>query len=232
MNGETVMDLHSHTYYSHCGRDDPHAVVEAALRGGVSVLGISDHNYGIGERKAQYLAEMRALAEEYKGRIQILCGIEIATHAHLYDLQSADEIKGYDYCLIEHITAEDSIVGGDLFAFCAKLNIPCGIAHTDLFAYCDQRGLAYKEFFEGMARAGIFWEMNVNYDSIHGYREHAYIKELFGERERLGIVRDAGVRISVGFDGHRCEEYDGARVQSMNRLLKENGLNTVEGWLF
>lgn len=34
-----IQDLHSHTYFSACG---------------VEVLGITDHNYGIGDRKREY----------------------------------------------------------------------------------------------------------------------------------------------------------------------------------
>ena len=58
-----IQDLHSHTYYSNCGRDDPELVVRAAVNGGVKQLGICDHNYGIGERKPQYFEEMKALLD-------------------------------------------------------------------------------------------------------------------------------------------------------------------------
>ncbi len=223
-----VVDLHSHTYYSHCSRDNPHDLVVAAIQAGVDVLGINDHDYGIADRKAQYEQEIRALAEQYKEKIQILCGIEVATTPNLYDADLADCIQGYDYCLIEHLLLPNGMVGDDVFSFCRKLNIPCGIAHTDLFAYCDQHGFAYKDFFEKMAKMGIFWEMNVNYDSIHSFREHEYVKQFFANEEKMAIVRKAGVVISVGFDSHKCEEYDASRVQSANRLLREKGLKTVE----
>ena len=38
-----IQDLHSHTYYSFCGADTPEEVVEAAIVGGIEVLGITDH---------------------------------------------------------------------------------------------------------------------------------------------------------------------------------------------
>lgn len=115
---KNVFDIHSHTYYSDCGRDDPNKLIETAIKNGLSLFGICDHNYGIGERKVEYLKNMRSLAEEYKDRIKLLCGIEIATMPEIYDLKSPDEIKDYDYCLIEHITDRGSIVGGNLFDFC------------------------------------------------------------------------------------------------------------------
>ena len=44
-------DIHSHSYYSGCGRDDPRVMIEAAIAGGITHFGISDHNYGVGDRK-------------------------------------------------------------------------------------------------------------------------------------------------------------------------------------
>ena len=46
-----IQDLHSHTYYSFCGSDTPEAVVETAIAGGIELLGITDHNYGIGNAR-------------------------------------------------------------------------------------------------------------------------------------------------------------------------------------
>ena len=34
-------DLHSHTYYSFCGKDAPEAVVEAAIAGGLELFGLA-----------------------------------------------------------------------------------------------------------------------------------------------------------------------------------------------
>ena len=37
------MDIHSHTYYSKCGRDDPHAVIDAAIAGGIEATIITEY---------------------------------------------------------------------------------------------------------------------------------------------------------------------------------------------
>lgn len=224
-------DIHSHTYYSDCGRDMPRRLADNAVKNGLSILGICDHNYGIGKRKREYHDEIRALASEYKNLVKILCGIEIATFPSLYDIQNPDEIKDYDYCLIEHITAPNSIAGGDLFEFCDKLKIRCGIAHTDLFGYCDTHGYDYEEFFGRMAEKNIFWEMNVSYDSIHNYREHSYVYDFMNDKNKLDIVRKSGVCVSVGFDSHRIEDYNGYRVHSMYDFLKENGIKTFDEYV-
>ncbi len=223
-----AFDIHAHTWYSNCGRDNPQDVVDTAFRNGIRLFGICDHNYGIGARKATYLTEMRELAEKNKERLRLLVGIEIATFPHLYDIQDPAEIREYDYCLIEHITNPDSLVGGDLFGFCEKLGVRCGIAHTDMFAYCDLYGYAYEPFFREMAERGIFWEMNVSYDSIHRYNEHGYVRDFVTDPAKQQIIRQAGVPISVGFDGHRREDYDGERVHKMVTFLRENGFVTAD----
>jgi hypothetical protein len=99
-----VFDMHSHTNYSRCGKDDPHVWIQTAIRNAISTLDICDHNYGIGERKAQYIKHMRELAQEYSDRITLRCGIEIATLPQYYDIKDPAEIADYDYCLIEHLT--------------------------------------------------------------------------------------------------------------------------------
>ena len=60
------MDIHSHTYYSKCGKDDPHAVIDAAIAGGIEVFGLSDHNYGILDRKREYKEMVDALKKSMR----------------------------------------------------------------------------------------------------------------------------------------------------------------------
>lgn len=227
-NEMPVFDLHSHTHYSFCGRDLPETLVDTMVRNGVRLLGITDHNYGIGKRKAEYERVVRELAKKNADRIRILCGIEIATIPTHYDLADPSEIAGYDYCLLEHIDSPDSLAKDDLFGFAEKLGIRCGIAHTDMFAYCDNRGYDRREFFKKLADHGIFWEMNVSYDSIHRYREHPYVADFVNDPEKQEIIRECGVYVSVGFDGHRHEDYDGAKVAEMVKFLKNAGIRTAD----
>ena len=210
-----VFDIHAHTFYSSCGRDEPQLLVNTAVENSIRLLGVSDHNYGIGNRKREYLQVMRKLAEDNKEKLQIAVGIEIATLPTHFDITDTAEIAGYDFCLIENLTNPESIVGKDLFGFCDRLGILCGIAHTDMFAYCDRYGYDYESFFSEMAHRRIFWEMNVSYDSIHHYREHGYVKAFLEDKKKQDIIRNTGVYLSVGFDGHRREDYAGSRVHAM-----------------
>ncbi len=213
-------DIHSHTRYSDCGKDEPRAVIEAAIAGGITHFGISDHNYGIGERKSEYLTEINSLKEEYKKKITLYCGIEIATCNDFRAPKEDEDFSEFDYCLLEHVDNDNSVIE-DLFDYAKTLGCPVGIAHTDMFAYCKKKGLDPLTFFTRMAQAGIFWEMNVNYDSIHRYNEHQYVKDFVASEEQQRIIKESGVRVTVGFDGHRVEDYLPERVRAMNEFLYE-----------
>ena len=78
-----------------------------------------------------------------------------------------------------------------------------------------------------MAEEDIFWELNVNYDSIHKYREHEYVKEFFRDENIVNLIKETGVKVSVGFDGHNLEDYDGKRVKQACLKLEEMGMNVI-----
>lgn len=215
-----IQDLHSHTYYSNCGRDNPEEVVLAAINGGIQQLGICDHNYGIGARKAEYFAEMTALRDRFAGDIEILRGIEIATIDGKCLLPEED-ITWADYCLVEHIDMAESCVGSDIVTFAKRCATKTGIAHTDIFAMLEKMDADPFEYFSHLADNGVYWEMNVNYDSIHKYREHEYVKTFCTDKRQQDIIRRAGIEIAVGFDGHRVEDYLPSRVIDMCKLLDE-----------
>lgn len=242
-------DLHSHTYYSFCGKDSPETIVEAAIAGGLELFGITDHNYGIGYGRVdifqdpiapkfreeygrtlrRYYDHIDLIREKYADRIRVLRGIEICTlsdeHHDRFSLPENADISYFDYCLIENLDSPSSITGGDLFSYAARCATPwVGIAHTDLFAHIASRGEDPYAYFSRMAEQNIFWEMNVSYDSIHAYREHAYVKAFFEDPVQQDIVRRSGVRVSVGFDGHRVEDYLPDRVRSFCDKLKELGI--------
>lgn len=224
------MDIHSHTYYSFCGKDDPHLTIDAAIAGGLEIFGISDHNYGIGERKEAYFEEITGLKKEYEGRITLLCGIEISVLPQFYDIKER-ELERFDYCLVE-LNAEGNLAEDNLVDYAKGWNIPTGIAHTDLFAFCEKKGFNTEEFFKQLAKNNIFWEMNVNYDSIHQYREHAYVKRFMEDELQQELIKKTGLAISVGFDGHRVEDYLPERVLNACQRLTEIGVRSAEEIIF
>jgi hypothetical protein len=70
-------------------------------------------------------------------------------------------------------------------------------------------------------------EMNVSYDSTHGYREHEYMLDFFADKEKQAIVRESGVRLSVGFDGHKVEDYLPDRVADYCEKITNMGIKLV-----
>jgi len=244
-----IQDLHSHTYYSFCGKDSPEAIVEAAINGGIELFGITDHSHGVAygrvdvykltddvlarkyERRCfeRYMDHIRLIKEKYADRITVLRGIEIATiwdpeHSKWLFADDAD-FSAFDYCLIEHLDNPNSVTKGDLFALAERCGTPIkGVAHTDLFAHAERMGEEPYRYFKRMADENIFWEMNVSYDSTHGYREHQYMLDFFADAEKQAIVRESGVRLSVGFDGHKVEDYLPERVADFCRRITEIGI--------
>ena len=243
-----IQDLHAHTYYSFCSKDKPEKVIETAVLGGVQQLGICDHNYGVGCARTEfcwdqgaklnadygltlqrYYDHINCLREKYRNRIKILCGIEICTlkSKDSYALPHGADVSFFDFCLIENLDHPMSITNGDIFAYAKRCGCPTGIAHTDMFAFIRSIGEEPYRYFRRMAEAGIFWEINVNYDSLHNFKTHDYVTEFFKNKEQQAIVKKSGVRLSVGFDGHIAAEYKAAKVQSACKLIKDMGIHLV-----
>ncbi|MBQ0101224.1 MAG: histidinol-phosphatase [Firmicutes bacterium] len=91
-------DFHIHTTYCD-GKNTPREIVEKALELGMETLGFSEHaptraqSSSLTIEKARlYREEINALKEEYRGRLNILCGIE-------QNYFSEDSTEGYDYVI-------------------------------------------------------------------------------------------------------------------------------------
>lgn len=243
-----IQDLHAHTYYSFCSQDKPETVIETAIAGGIQQFGLCDHNYGVGcarvdfcwdkgtqlnadygKTLARYYDHMNLLRDKYAKRIKILCGIEVCTlkGKDSYALPTNADVSFFDFALVENLDHPMSIANGDIFAYAKRLNCPTGIAHTDMFKFIDSIGEDPYRYFRRLAEAGIFWELNVNYDSIHNFRNHDYVNEFFRNKAQQDVVKKSGVKLSVGFDSHAAKEYKAQRVHTTCKLLKDLGLHLV-----
>ncbi len=73
-------DYHTHTTFSH-GTGSVSDNVEAAVKLGLSEIGITDHGtanlaYGIRRRRLeQYISEIKAAGKQFAGRIRVTLGI-------------------------------------------------------------------------------------------------------------------------------------------------------------
>ena len=233
-----ISNYHTHTTRCRHAFGEDEEYVLAALDRRLQILGFADHSpyifpgdYYSNMRMPMneledYVSSVLSLREKYADKIRILRGIEVATlYGSRYALPDSADISFFDYCLIENLDHFDtSIAQGDLFAFAKRCGCPVGVAHTDMFAFIEKLGEKPEDYFRRMAEENIFWEMNVSYDSIHNYREHAYMLEFFRNQEQQKIVRESGVRLSVGFDGHRVKDYLPERVADYCKRITDMGI--------
>lgn len=245
-----IQDLHCHTYYSHDSKNRPEELIDAAIQGGITQLGICDHNYSVGfsRRDARrtpeeyipytythaalekYFDHISLLKEKYADRITLLRGIEVCTTTQIVrgPLPDDADISFFDYCLVEHLDHPDSVAKGDLFSLAKRCGCPyTGVAHTDLFAFIENIGEKPFAYFSRMAKENIFWELNVNFDSIHHFREHRYVAEFFENKEQQDIIRASGVCLSVGFDCHNTDDYLPERIATACNHIRELGIPLI-----
>ncbi len=92
-------DLHIHTTYGD-GRNTPEEMVLSAITMGMERIGFSEHSSvpfdpleGMtGDNVRKYIDEISGLKEKYRGRIEILCGIE-------QDFYSEQDVSAFDYVI-------------------------------------------------------------------------------------------------------------------------------------
>ncbi len=137
-----MMNLHNHTIFSD-GTFSPRDIIEAAIRSGLRVVGISDHYWTTRARSlsssslGDYTDHIRRLALQYRDRVIVLAGVEIdACPERTQDLESLpyEKLNELDFVLFEHVQEED--VGGaslwELFDKRKELEPPVGLAHNDV----------------------------------------------------------------------------------------------------
>lgn len=100
-------NLHTHSIYSD-GKCQPREHIEEAIRQGFETIGFSEHgplpfptNFAVkNDKMEQYVAEIKALKEEFKDRIEVLCALEM-DYISNSTYNFADERKkfGLDYVI-------------------------------------------------------------------------------------------------------------------------------------
>jgi len=88
-----LVDLHIHSTYSD-GADAPEALVAAAVELGLKHICITDHVTACVPWVADFANHIRRLADEYRDRIEVLCGIETKVIDLGGTLDVSDEFYG------------------------------------------------------------------------------------------------------------------------------------------
>lgn len=104
-----TQDLHTHTTYCD-GKNSPEEMVLSAIEKGLDRIGICTHGYTEfdesycipHEKYSEFQAEIAALKEKYKDKIEVLCGVE-------QDVFSDTETDGFDYVIgsVHYLMAKD-----------------------------------------------------------------------------------------------------------------------------
>ena len=131
-------NCHTHTTYCD-GKNTARQVVEAAIEKGFVSLGFSSHSpmkrdsiWAMKQDSVKsYIDEIRTLKEEYKDRIDILCGVEVDSDYSGIDLNYFDysigsvhqfisdgEIFEIDYSAERLSEAVDTLFDGDINKMC------------------------------------------------------------------------------------------------------------------
>ncbi len=217
-----LFDLHNHSNHSRDAKDSCEDIVKNAIASQLDCIGITDHNYWITGHFDEELSELFLLREKYKNEIKVLCGMEVS-FLHPDGIDPAS-LAGYDYCLLEYFI-DAGVPFEQVCEFASKFPCRVGLAHVDIFSYAEGRE---EQILSMMAKHNIFWEMNVNYDTIHGHREHKYCKDFMTSPYQQEMIKKYGIQLSVGFDTHDLSDYDADRVKNMCRFISENNFPIPE----
>lgn len=205
-------DMHSHTFFSYDGSNSPEEIIENAIAHSVDVIGITDHQFSIGDRIGEYYEYIQHCKIKYAGRIKVRCGLEIGTRPKPDDF-IAEAAQYFDYVLFESL---DSAAAMDFYEFlewqrmfkCKK-----GLAHTDVFRLSARFGL---DVIAALKENDIFWELNTS-------GNYPYYYDFLTNDKKRETIRKSGITVSAGSDTHRVEEYRFKQLRRANELLQSLG---------
>ena len=232
-------DLHIHTNFSD-GNDSPRAMVLAALDRGLETIGFADHSYTEfdvsycmrAERIEEYVSTVAALREEFRGSIEILCGVE-------QDLDSTFGTEPFEYAVgsvhylalgDEHVAvdwkpeilldAAERYFGGDFYAliecyYSRVASLPeaqefDSIGHFDLIGKFNEGG---RLFDPDHPRCRAAWQAAADrllrtgkpFEINTGAIARGYRSEPYPSREMIDYIRARGGRLLLSSDSHSTD---------------------------
>ncbi len=247
-----LQDLHVHSTWSD-GKNTPEEIAREACARGVRRLGFSDHVYAPYDTDccmksgaaAAYRREIAGLKEQYRGRMDILCGVE-------QDLFSPEPTEGYDYVIgavhylrigekyrtvdwkKEILLDAAALLGNDIYAAAEHYyedmarvgDIPgCSVtAHFDMFRKLNRDG---SHVDPGHPRYRAAWQKAADrllacglpFEINTGAISRGCQDDPYPDGEIIGYLAARGARFLLSSDSHRKETilYDFARQERMAR---------------
>ena len=204
-----LIDLHNHTNFSYDGISGIESLVETAIADNVDYLGITDHEFSIGDRISDYINAVNRAKEKYKGKIKILCGLEIGTRP--YPEKFNPKItRMLDFCLFESLDDIRAMDFKEFLMWRKNFYCPQGLAHTDIFRLGERYGI---NVLDVLKRENMFWEINFS-------GNYNYYFDLISNKEKQEAVKKSGITISIGSDLHWSGAFDKTRLVQTNQLAR------------
>lgn len=229
-------DFHTHTTLCD-GVNTPREMVEAALARGMTHIGFSGHSpiayptdYCLRDTE-EYVRTVRALQEEYQGRITVLCGIEADLYTPIdlarydYRIGSVHDVKcGEEYITVDHTEAilTEGVrrhFGGDWLAFAeayyaevatlARVS-PDIIGHLDLVTKYNGDGHLFDDThprYVAAAHAAIdaLLPLGVPFEINTGAISRGYRTTPYPAPHLLSYIGEKGGTVILSGDAHAAD---------------------------
>ncbi len=232
-------DLHTHTTYCD-GKNTPREMVLCAIEKGLCRIGFSGHAYTSFDQSycmsksgtENYIKEILALKEEYKGKIKILCGIEQDYYSDDteqtfdYKIGSVHYIKqGDDYIPVDEsreilLLATEKYFGGDIYALTEEYFKTVSkvlertnadiIGHFDLISKFNEGGALFDEesprYVEAYTKAiDALIPYGKPFEVNTGAISRGYRTLPYPSRKQLEYIAKRGGKVILSGDTHAGE---------------------------
>ncbi len=232
-------DFHIHTTYCD-GKNTPEEMILAAIKLNMQKIGLVCHSYTDFDESycirkediTKFLSEVRSLAEKYKDKIEVLCGVE-------KDYYSAMDTSDFDYvigsvhyvkkdnnyfdvdnteALLKAVVAEH--FDGDFISFCEAYfgnvsdivkKTKCDIiGHFDLCTKFNENGKLFdtnNPRYEKAAFGAIdeILKADVPFEINTGAIARGYRSEAYPEKKFMEYILQKGGRFVVSSDSHNID---------------------------
>ncbi len=233
-----LRDLHCHTCYCD-GKNTPEEMVQSAISKGMTSIGISGHGYTAFDTRycmsleatEEYKAEIRQLKERYKGRIEVLLGVELDALSEIdtsdfdYVIGSAHYVKcGGEYLPIDEAPEDFERIcrehfGGDYYAFAEeyyrtvslladrKIDI---VGHIDLITKFNEGDRLFDTAsmrYTAAARGAVdtLLPLCVPFEVNTGAISRGYRTEPYPQKPLADYIKKMGGTLILSSDSHASE---------------------------
>lgn len=222
-------NYHTHTIRCHHATGSERDYIEAAIAGGMKTIGFSDHSpyYFDGDHYSafrmkretafEYVETLKALREEYRGKIDIRIGFEAEYYPKYFDkLCSLMQELGSEYLLLgQHFTRNETdgvcstTPTDDVSILCDYVNQVCDamktgkflyVAHPDVIRFTGDRQI-YLQEMDRICKTSIDTgvPLEINLLGIRSGRHYPCFD--FWE-----LAAKNGVSVVLGSDAHNPED--------------------------